>query len=356
MPLRRGWKAARLWTSGESAKASSVRSRSACDNDENGACSEPANWLSHASSSPANPSRSVWEGLLPTAIRIASGTPSSVADGSPPSPGTKVSQIASRARRALPLSVISTATPHLLVDVPDHDLHRVAGVLHRPPERLRRALQRELLRDEALEPVAVPLDEGHGLAELVPLAAAHAEHVELLVDEPEGAKRDLVVRDAHQARPPRRDHGFHPRPDRVRHARGVDHDLRSLAARPLAYELGHLLGIVPGQHLRSHARAEREPALEAVDHQDGGATLRAQEADGLPDRPRAEDRHVLAGLDAGAAYGPHRDRQRLGERGDGRPRLGRGKHERLGQLQPLLEPTVGVDADEAEVVAHVVAA
>src|ERR671914_732858 len=139
MPLRRAWKAARLWTSGESAKASSVRSRSACESDENGACSEPANWLSHASSSPANPSRSVWEGLLPTAIRIASGTPSSVADGSPPSPGTKVSQIASRARRALPLSVISTATPHLLVDVPDHDLHRVAGVLHRPPERLRRA-------------------------------------------------------------------------------------------------------------------------------------------------------------------------------------------------------------------------
>src|SRR5918992_747034 len=352
MPLRRAWKAARLWTSGESAKASSVRSRSACESDENGACSEPASWLSHASSSPANPSRSVWEGLPPTAMGIAPGPPSSVAEGSPPSRGTNVSQIEPRARRALPPSVISTATPHLLVDVPDHDLHRVGGMLHRPSKGLRGSLERELPRHEALEPVAVPLDEGHGLSELVPLAAAHAEHVELLVDEPEGAKRDLVVRDAHQDQPPRRDHGFHPRPDRVRHARGVDHDLRSLAARPLAYELGHLLGIGPGQHLRSHARAEREPALEAVDHQDGGATLRAQEADGLPDRPRAEDRHVLAGLDAGAAYGPHRDRQRLGERGDGRPRLGRAEHERFGHSQPLLEPAVRVDADEAEVVAH----
>src|SRR5918992_2906751 len=241
MPLRRAWKAARLWTSGESAKASSVRSRSACESDENGACSEPANWLSHASSSPANPSRSVWEGLLPTAIRIASGTPSSVADGSPPSPGTKASQIESRARRALPLSVISTATPHLLVDVPDHDLHRVAGVLHRPPERLRRALQRELLRDEALEPVAVPLDEGHGLAELVPLAAAHAEHVELLLDEPEGAERHVVMRDAHQHEPSRGDHRLHPGPDRVRDASSVDHDLRSLAARPLAQAADHVL-------------------------------------------------------------------------------------------------------------------
>src|SRR5918999_961017 len=186
MPLRRAWKAPRLWTSGESAKASSVRSRSACDNEEKGACSEPASWVSHRSKSPANPSRSVWEGLLPTAMRIASGTPSSVADGSPPSPGTNVSQIESSARRALPLSVISTATPHLLVDVPDHDLHGVGGVLHRPPKRLRRPLQRELLRDEALEAVSVPLDESHGLAELVPLAAAHAEHVELLVDQPQG--------------------------------------------------------------------------------------------------------------------------------------------------------------------------
>src|SRR5919106_2021094 len=210
MPLRRAWKAARLWTSAESAKASSVRSRSACESDENGSCSEPAIWLSHASSSPANPSRSVWEGLLPTAMRIASGTPSSVADGSPPSPGTKVSQIASRACLALLLSVISTATPHLLVDVPDHDLHRIGGVLHCPPKRLRRPLQRELLRDEALEPVAVPLHEGHGLDELVPLAAAHAEHVELLVDERERAQRHLMVRDAHQHEPPRRDDGLHP--------------------------------------------------------------------------------------------------------------------------------------------------
>src|SRR5919106_3157821 len=309
MPLRRAWKAARLWASGESAKAGRVRSRTACDSEEKGACSDPASWSSHASSSPANPSRSASEGLLPTAMRIASGTPSSVAEGSPPPPGTNASQIESRARRALPPSVISTATLHLLVDVPDHDLHRVGGVLHRPPKRLRRPLQRELLRDEALEPVAVPLDKGHRLAELVLLAAAHAEHVELLVDESEGAKRDLVMRDADEHQPPRRDDGLHPRPDRVRHARRVDHDLRSLAARPLADEPGDLLGGGPGQHLRSHGRAEREPALEAVHQQDGGATLGAQEPDRLPDRARAEDRHVLAGLDAGAVHGSHRDRQ-----------------------------------------------
>ena len=42
-------------------------------------------------------------GFEPKAMRIASGTPSSVADGSPASPGTNVSQIASRAVRALPL-------------------------------------------------------------------------------------------------------------------------------------------------------------------------------------------------------------------------------------------------------------
>jgi hypothetical protein len=42
-------------------------------------------------------------GLLPTAISMASGTPRSVADGSPSSPGTNVSQIASSALRALPL-------------------------------------------------------------------------------------------------------------------------------------------------------------------------------------------------------------------------------------------------------------
>src|SRR5918999_2128960 len=285
MPLRRAWKAARLWTSGESAKASSVRSRSACDSDENGACSEPASWLSHASRRPVNWSRSVWEGLLPTAMSMASGTPSSVAEGSPPPPGTNVSQIESSPRRALPLSVISTATPHLLVDIPDHDLHRVGGMLHRPPKRLLCPLQRELLRHEALEAIPVPLDEGHRLAELVPLAAAHAEHVELLLDEPEGAQGDLVVRDAHEHQPSRRDHRLHAGPNRLRHGRGVDHDLGSLATGPLAEHLGHLAGAGPGQHLRSHRRADREPALEAVDHEDRGATLGAEQAHRLPDRP-----------------------------------------------------------------------
>jgi hypothetical protein len=42
-------------------------------------------------------------GFEPTAISIASETPMSVAEGRPASPGTKVSQIASRALRALPL-------------------------------------------------------------------------------------------------------------------------------------------------------------------------------------------------------------------------------------------------------------
>ena len=42
-------------------------------------------------------------GLEPRAVRTTSGTPSSVADGSPASPGTNVSQIASSAVRALPL-------------------------------------------------------------------------------------------------------------------------------------------------------------------------------------------------------------------------------------------------------------
>ncbi len=95
MPLRSAWKAARCPTSGESAHDSRTSSRLAWESDGKSA--------SHASSRPANCSCSAALGLEPTAISIASGTPSSVADGSPASPGTNVSQIASRAARALPL-------------------------------------------------------------------------------------------------------------------------------------------------------------------------------------------------------------------------------------------------------------
>ena len=55
------------------------------------------NVLLHCSAT-AKPSRSAALGDDPTATDISSGTPSSVADGSPASSGTNVSQIASTER------------------------------------------------------------------------------------------------------------------------------------------------------------------------------------------------------------------------------------------------------------------
>ena len=109
MPLRSAWKAARICTSGPSASASRIASRSAWPSEEKGLSSVPASCVSQASSSPANPSRSAALGFSPTAIWIASGTPIALAEGRPSSPGTNVSQIDSRALDALPLSVRVTA-------------------------------------------------------------------------------------------------------------------------------------------------------------------------------------------------------------------------------------------------------
>src|SRR5918995_6280319 len=99
--FRSPWNAARCMTSSESHQESSDFSRSFCERE--------ANPGSHPSSSPANPSRAASLGFPPIAIRMTSGTPISVAAGSPFSPGAKVSQIASSAALAPGLSVIVTA-------------------------------------------------------------------------------------------------------------------------------------------------------------------------------------------------------------------------------------------------------
>ena len=87
-------------TSSESHQDSSAASRFSRENEENSA--------SQPSISPANPSRTSALGLAPIAPRITSGTPISVAEGRPFSPGTNVSQIASRLALAASLSWIVT--------------------------------------------------------------------------------------------------------------------------------------------------------------------------------------------------------------------------------------------------------
>src|SRR4029453_16653246 len=89
-------------TSSESHQDSSPASRFSRESEENSA--------SQPSISPANPSRTSALGWPPLAPRITSGTPIPVAEGRPFSPGTNVSQIASRLALAASLSWIVTVS------------------------------------------------------------------------------------------------------------------------------------------------------------------------------------------------------------------------------------------------------
>jgi hypothetical protein len=102
--LRSPWKAARRWTTRLSAQESSTRSRSSCESEAKRRTPPPAMAHSrrvfHRPSSWETCLRSAARGLRATMPSSASGTPISVADGRPSPPGTKVSQMASRAARA----------------------------------------------------------------------------------------------------------------------------------------------------------------------------------------------------------------------------------------------------------------
>src|SRR5215210_1576972 len=132
--LRSAWKAARCMTSSESHQASRNFSRSSC--------AREANPESQPSSSPAKPSLTSALGLAPIAPRITSGTPISVAAGSPFSPGTKVSQIASRLARPPSLSVIVTNASNYQAHSPPTRGKSSGAPRERPGTRRRRVTTR----------------------------------------------------------------------------------------------------------------------------------------------------------------------------------------------------------------------
>ena len=214
------------------------------------------------------------------------------------------------------------------------------------------------MRDERREPGAVALDEGDRLGELVAVAHARAEDVELLLGEAADPQRDVVGAHADDDDAPGRGGHVDGRADRGRARRSRRHDRRAAVARPLAGEADDLVVVGPRDRLGARARGRGRAGARA---RSTSSTRRAALArgdarsPGRSGRRRARRPARRASIRA-AVHGADGDRHRLGEGGD----LGRssaiGKTCVGGHRQALLEAAVGVDADEAEAVAHVAAA
>src|SRR4051794_13103141 len=155
-------------TSSESHQASRNFSRSSWGRE--------ANPESHPSIRPAKPSRTSALGLAPIAPRITSGTPIPVAAGRPSSPGTNVSQIASRLARPASLSVIVTNASNYQTHFPLARSSRWSHLSHHAKSRVAGSGgDVRLLRQQ---PMAVH-DRGRDIAELgVGPARLVAQHLE----------------------------------------------------------------------------------------------------------------------------------------------------------------------------------
>src|SRR5215210_668517 len=282
--LRSAWKAARCMTSSESHQASRNFSRSPC--------AREANAESHPSSSPAKPSLTSALGLAPIAPRITSGTPISVAAGSPFSPGTKVSQIASRLARPPSLSVIVTNASNYQAHSPPTRGKSSGAPRERPGTRRRRVTTRR----SALAPHSQrPGQPVYGHFREVHRSGA-------------GGASAVSARERRESVP------ISPLPvtlDQVANSVHVVGELAGLELRPpLALALPRL-GSVGAPH-PDPARPDREAQLAKL--------LR------VPDGPVDQNRRGLAALRLGC--------EQLAEQGDG-PRLRHGQDEDVAGFHPV---------------------
>ena len=226
-------------------------------------------------------------------------------------------------------------------------------MLHRVLDRCRCLLERELVCDEPAQRVLPARHERHGLGELVALATADAEHVDLLERQVAHADRRIGVRQPDDDHAPglgdELDGGSGDRGDTSR----LEDDLGAVPARPFTDGRERVHPFVQEQRLGAERPTRREAARDAIHEQDGRSSVVRCSGDRLPDRPGAEDHSLLPCIDARTNDRAHRDGDGLDERSEGGLEIAH--REDLGRrhLQLLLERAVAVDAHEAQVDAHV---
>ena len=92
-----------------------------------------------------------------------------------------------------------------------------------------------------------------------------------------------------------------------------------------------------------------QAALEPVDEQDRRLAVGRREREGLPDRARPEDHHVLAARDASSDDRANGDRDGLDQGGERRVQVARRERPATDGIdEPLLERAVDVDAGQAD--------
>ena len=217
----------------------------------------------------------------------------------------------------------SGADDHVVVDgisrlAADDNLHHLRWVLHREDERLGRPLERELVADQRRERVArcarrarppranspppqqlTPSRSSSFSVKLPIRSGTSAPDMPTCTTRPADAAMSTAARTA------------------VRHAGGVDDDRRALAARPLARGAHHVVARRPDQRLGAQRAAELQPRSPAgrpsAPTRRGRARRRATHC---PIGPAPSTTTRSPSAIAAAVDRAHRDRHRLGQRGD----------------------------------------